>query len=153
MKTFYKFILAACILSLFSCGGKIVDPAFTSHYVYVNTLNEPVTLSLRNSKSNNLYFDTIIKAKDSFAVKQIEEGPSLPFWNYSADSCVLLFNDGKCVSYKQMDTRLPNGGNGIFDLTNYKDYNDQVLKQKRTYRLVYEIGQKDYQLAQPCTSK
>lgn len=133
----------------FSCKTTIEPPLVKGKYVYINTLNEPVQLRLRNLVYDQVKIDTIIQVGGSFVIEQTTEGPPMPFRKYNADSIIIWFNNNKCLSYVQERPFLPDMGSGVFNLQNYKNYNNEILSQ-RNFELVYEIGEKDRQLAHPC---
>lgn len=150
MNYLLKILGVSIIFLLGSCGGKRVDPAVTVNYVYVNILDNPVQLILRNRASDKIKLDYTINAGDSVSFKEIDMGPAAPFSSSSIDSIVLRFSDDKCVTYvRNGNNSGTNLGTGFFNLENYIGF-EKWREFAHYYKMKYEIGERDYQEAIPC---
>lgn len=143
-------IIGISFASLFlkSCdNSETVEPIKIVQYVY------------KNQTENNLVMDVFSQTKtliDSYSIAPNEriitnttkvEGPALFYYdsdsNSIGDSIAIRFTSNKCIFWTKND------GDKIFNVTEYDNYNTELLKEKE-YQLEFSITQSDFNQALDC---
>lgn len=139
------------VLVLNSCGKKMDElPIKNAKYVYYNRLLESVVLNIING---NKSLQVVIAPQDSTIFIQEGQSPN-PFHGKSSDNIVgdtviINFNKSICTVYNKDFTSGTYGGNGVFNLLEYDNYNQDLVSQK-SFTLRYSIDSTDYKRAAVC---
>lgn len=124
-----------------------------AEYVYRNVTAEDLIMELHNRSKNSSLTYSLPKG-DSITFVITGTPGAFPFSeneieNRTADSVVFRFDTGVCISYELNRSSGTFGGEGVFDLTNYENYSQELVNQAR-YRLEYLIDEDDYSAAESC---
>ncbi len=140
-------------LTINGCGKGEVDSIQQAEYVYVNKSDKALKFELYKSESNGSH-EFSLKVKDSITFIVSNFPGAFPFIDTeiqgrTGDSVIIRFEDNKCATYTRNRVSGTFGGNGVFDLSKYENYSQNIVNQK-TYRLRYLIDTKDYLMSTDC---
>lgn len=119
----------------------------------LNKLNHSLRFEIYDTYTKASY-EFVLKSKDSVSFYINDVPAAFPFSgnevaNRIGDSIVFRLNNNKCVGYIRNNNTIPYGGDGVFNLTEYENYSVSLINE-RSYRLVYNINQKDMDRAIEC---
>ena len=129
------------------------EPLQKADYIFKNTISDLIRFELYKSE-NSSSIEYEIEKGDSIIFYFSGNPGVYPFTgseasNRSGDSVVIRFQDEKCISYKRNQNSGTFGGDGVFDLTEYDNYSQDLVNQK-SYTLLYSIDSIDYKRATIC---
>lgn len=156
-KTIFRIFLIIGINTMLLSTGCKKEPneplIQTATYSYKNELRESVKFEIHNLNAES-YISYTVNNGDSIVFTEKMEGLARPFagsvsGGAQGDSVIIKFADGKCISYKVDYSTGTFGGTGVFDLSKYENYSQELISQ-RTYSLDYIIDSTDYKLSILC---
>lgn len=143
----YYLTIGISLIGLESCSKKTVEPVSSAEYVYINKMDNAVTLIAYDLDGYNA---KVIQSNDSVTLLTGGNVGTRPFVDNilakRADSVVIEFSNKMCTTYRISFDR---EGDGVFDHKEYDNYSYSIVS-KGLYRYIYTIDSTDYKKAVPC---
>lgn len=153
LKWVIYLLIGVCSIAGFACHEEQEDSLQGATYIYKNVLESSVSLELydKETAAVNKYE---IEPNDSIIFLVRGTPVAFPFSDNESlgtvgDSVVLRISNLLCSCYVRVQTTGTFGGDGVFDLSAYENYSEELVT-KESYTLRYEIGTKDLALGEKC---
>ncbi len=130
-----------------SCNNETVEPIKTIQYVYHNTTDTNLVMEIYNQSRSLIKSYEIVPNNQIITNTTKVEAPALFYYDFDindiGDSIAVKFTSNKCLFF------VKNKGGKIFTVTEYDNYNEELLK-KNEYQLIYSFKQTDLNQASDC---